>query len=95
MKGAKGRRRPVRPWWRRYEAYLASAEWQRTRDRAMRHDGRRCTRCGHPGSGANPLQAAHVSYRAYNATGRMPLPDVRILCRDCHERVDGWRFPDG
>jgi 5-methylcytosine-specific restriction endonuclease McrA len=48
-----------RMWWRRYNRYLASTEWQRIRARALRHDGHRCTRCGRKGSLGNPLQANH------------------------------------
>jgi len=94
-KGAKGRWRPDRSWWRRYEAYLAGAEWQRIRARALRRDGHRCTRCGRKRSWSNPLQANHKSYRAYNATGKTPLRDLETLCRRCHERATGRRFPDG
>jgi 5-methylcytosine-specific restriction endonuclease McrA len=39
----------------------------------------------------NPLQANHLSYAVYNATGRTPLSDLEILCRRCHEKVTGRR----
>jgi hypothetical protein len=29
----------------------------------------------------NPLQINHLSYRAYNETGRTPLEDVEVLCQ--------------
>ena len=52
-------------------------------------------RCGRKGSRGNPLQANHRSYKAYNRTGKTPLRDLEILCRLCHERATGRRFPDG
>jgi 5-methylcytosine-specific restriction endonuclease McrA len=65
-------------WWRRYNRYLASAEWQRIRARAVRRDGHRCTRCRRKGSRGNPLQANHLSYKAYNRIGKTPRRDLEM-----------------
>lgn len=35
----------------------------------------------------NPLQAHHLSYDAYNATGRTRLADLETLCRRCHQEI--------
>jgi 5-methylcytosine-specific restriction endonuclease McrA len=61
----------------------------------LRRDGHRCISCGRKGGRGNPLQANHLSYKAYNRTGKTPLRDLEILCRRCHERATGRRFPDG
>jgi hypothetical protein len=82
-------------WRRRYNRYLAGTEWQRTRARALRRDGHRCTRCGRNGDRGNPLQANHKSYQVYNRTGRTLSRDLETLCRRCHERATGRRFSDG
>lgn len=58
-----------REWWRRYSRYLNSEGWQLVREAAFRRDGYRCRRCGTGNDQWNPLQANHLSYDAYNATG--------------------------
>jgi 5-methylcytosine-specific restriction endonuclease McrA len=79
-------------WWRQYDRYLNSRDWQRTRKAVLKRDGYRCRRCGTRGSRRNPLQANHLSYAIYNATGRTPLRDLETLCRRCHQSVTGRRF---
>ena len=59
-----------RQWWRRYDRYLNSQGWQLVREACFRRDGYRCCRCGLVGLPSNPLQAAHLTYKNYNATGR-------------------------
>jgi len=81
-----------RQWWRKYNRYLDSRDWQRTRKAALKRDRYRCQRCGTRGSRRNPLQANHLSYEIYNATGRTPLADLETLCKSCHEKVTGRRF---
>jgi 5-methylcytosine-specific restriction endonuclease McrA len=81
-----------RRWWRKYNRYLNSRDWQRTRKAALKRDRYRCQKCGTRGDRRNPLQANHLSYKAYNATGRTPLGDLETLCRRCHQKVTGRRF---
>ena len=84
--------REEREWWRKYNRYLNSYDWQRTRKAALKRDGNRCVDCGTRGSWSNPLQADHLSYAAYNATGHTPLDDLQTLCRSCHQKVTGREF---
>jgi 5-methylcytosine-specific restriction endonuclease McrA len=79
-------------WWRRYNRYLNSQGWQLAREAAFRRDGYRCRRCGTRGGPFNPLQANHLSYSAYNATGRTPVTDLETVCRGCHQVITGRRF---
>jgi 5-methylcytosine-specific restriction endonuclease McrA len=81
-----------REWWRNYDRYLKSYDWQRTRKAAIRRDNYRCQECGTRGGRRNPLQADHLSYDAYNETGRTPVDDLRTLCRSCHETHTGRQF---
>ncbi len=81
-----------RRWWRKYDRYLNSREWRRTRKAVLKRDRYRCQRCGRKGSRYNPLQANHLSYAVYNATGRTPIDDLETLCRRCHETYTGRRF---
>ena len=59
-------------------------------DQTLKRDRYRCQRCGRSGSRYNPLQANHLSYAVYNATGRTPIDDLEALCWRCHET--GRRF---
>jgi 5-methylcytosine-specific restriction endonuclease McrA len=81
--------RSGRSWWRKYNRYLNSRDWQRTRQAALKRDRYRCRKCGTRGNRHNPLQANHLSYHSYNATGRTPLRDLETLCRRCHQKVTG------
>jgi HNH endonuclease len=81
-----------RRWWKKYNRYLNSRDWQRTRKAALKRDRYRCRRCGTGGSPRNPLQANHLSYDVYNANGRTPLADLETLCRRCHQKLTGRRF---
>jgi hypothetical protein len=81
-----------RIWWKRYSRYLNSEGWQLVREAAFRRDGYRYRRCGGGNSPFNPLQANHLSYDAYNATGRTPVSDLETLCRSCHQTITGRKF---
>ena len=82
-----------RQWWRRYDRYLNSQDWELTREACLRRDGYRCCRCGLIGSPSNPLHADHLTYENYNRTGQTPAGDLRTLCRHCHEITTGQKFP--
>src|SRR5690242_9339263 len=79
-------RDPNRRWWRRYNRYLNSYSWERTRRGALRRDGYHCRSCGRGKSRYNALQAHHVRYDSYNRSGRTAVSDVVVLCQRCHER---------
>lgn len=83
-----------RRWWRKYNRYLNSRDWQRTRKATLKRDGYRCQRCGKRGNRRNPLQADHQSYDAYNTTGHTPIGDLQTLCKRCHEIKTGRKFRD-
>jgi 5-methylcytosine-specific restriction endonuclease McrA len=83
-----------RRWWRKYNRYLNSRDWQRTRKAVLKRDGYKCRDCGKRGSRRNPLQADHQSYDAYNATGHTPVDDLKTLCKQCHEIKTGRKFRD-
>jgi 5-methylcytosine-specific restriction endonuclease McrA len=77
----------------RLERYLKSPDWARTRKRALRRGWHRCSRFWTRGDKFNPLQVHHLSYRAFNETGRTPVEDVQVLCRRCHNKQPGHRLP--
>jgi 5-methylcytosine-specific restriction endonuclease McrA len=81
-----------RRWWKKYNRYLNRRDWQHTRKAALKRDRYRCRRCGTRGNPRNPLQANHLSYAVYNATGHTPLADLETLCRRCHQKLTGRRF---
>lgn len=85
-----GRRGRGSAWWWVYERYMRSAAWQRTRVRAIRRAGGRCSRrrCGV----AAPLDVHH---RTYLLIGFDPRWLVVAICRSCHEATHGRRIPTG
>ena len=62
-----------------YEWYLASDHWQALRRLALEHHGRACGQCG----ATTRLQVHHVNHRRL---GYEELGDLRVVCRECHER---------
>lgn len=65
-----------------YEQYLASDHWQDVRRRfwASGLHNHACYVCGHRGK----LEVHHASYKRI---GREKLNDLRLLCRNCHQKV--------
>ena len=61
-----------------YEAYLKSANWRALRDKILKRDGWKCTKCG----GKYNL---HVHHLTYEHVGEELLKDLKTLCRKCHE----------
>jgi hypothetical protein len=67
-------------WRDRYNAYLASPEWQAKRALVLKRDGFICQECfSRPAS-----QVHHLSYKHL---GDEPLDDLLSLCRICHQRI--------
>lgn len=65
-----------------YPEYLDTRHWQRTRLVALRNASYRCEACGAP----RHLDVHHLTYIRRGAE----LPeDLRVLCRDCHEKEHG------
>ncbi len=70
-------------WWARYDQYLASPEWQRTRKRCLERDAYACQAqmkgcSGHAGE-IHHLNYAHV----FNE----PLFELESVCHSCHQRI--------
>jgi 5-methylcytosine-specific restriction endonuclease McrA len=80
-------------WWSDYNRYLKSPSWARTRKAALRRSWHRCSRCWTRGNRFNPLQAHHISYDRYNASGSTPVEDVQVLCYRCHRKVTAHHLP--
>lgn len=66
-----------------YSRYLASSEWRRKRDRAMKRAGKVCEMCGQ----RPPTQVHHIRYP--KRLGDEPLTDLLAVCRQCHEKGHG------
>lgn len=60
-----------------YEDYLLSPEWRVLRRLALEAVGHRCVIC----DGTRDLQVHH---RNYERLGHERLPDLTVLCDDCH-----------
>lgn len=70
------------PTWRaRYEAYLASDEWNARRLDTLKQAGYRCQKCGTSAL----LDVHHVTYKRL---GREEEADLQALCRPCHDAAD-------
>lgn len=63
-----------------YRRYLAGRVWRDTRHHALARAGHRCQACG----SAHRLDVHH---RSYARLGHENPDDLRVLCRNCHERV--------
>lgn len=70
-----------------YRRYLASEEWEKTRQRALAYHGRRCAACGT----TKRLQVHHLTYARL---GHEWMSDFRILCKSCHiqGRYSAWEI---
>jgi hypothetical protein len=64
-----------------YTDYLTTPHWLRTRDAAVSAAGHRCEECK---TYHRVLDAHHLTYER---RGQELPTDLRVLCRDCHERV--------
>jgi 5-methylcytosine-specific restriction endonuclease McrA len=73
-------RRAGNPLW--YQAYLCSKHWRTLREKRLKKDDYRCSKCGFP-------YRLQVHHRTYKRLGRERLTDIITLCRRCHEEVHG------
>lgn len=63
-----------------YYEYLDSARWRRKRQKAFRHYGRKCCRCG-------ATADLHVHHRHYRTLFRESVLDLEVLCGGCHRNA--------
>ncbi len=66
----------------RYEDYLQSDVWKRTRELALEYYGDKCCLC-------NSADNLNVHHRTYERKGNERLSDLIVLCRDCHATYHG------
>jgi 5-methylcytosine-specific restriction endonuclease McrA len=62
-----------------YPEYLQTPHWQRKRAAKLQQARYRCERCGYP----YHLDVHHLSYEN---RGCEPLAELRVLCRQCHQK---------
>jgi 5-methylcytosine-specific restriction endonuclease McrA len=62
-----------------YRAYLRSERWRRTREKRLRIDRYKCTKCQSPFR----LQVHHKTYERRG--NENPRTDLVTLCAECHE----------
>jgi hypothetical protein len=74
-------------WWARYDAYLASDEWQRLRTRRLELDGWQC-QAMMDGCEGRAVQVHHIRYRY---VFREPLFDLASVCLSCHRTLHDAR----
>lgn len=67
---------------RDYHEYLRSTVWKKKRQRVLKRDRHRCTRCG----STKNLQVHHLTY---DRIFRERLSDLTTLCAKCHMREHG------
>lgn len=80
-------------WWRKYEAYLKSAQWLALRRAVFDRDKGICQACL---SG----KATEVHHLNYDHVFNEPLFDLVSVCEDCHAKIthldrcarDGFRY---
>lgn len=63
-----------------YREYLHSPAWRRTRARRIALDSGACVKCGT----TQHLEVHHLTYRRL---GWEKMPDLRTLCRWCHQQI--------
>lgn len=71
-------------WWRWYNAYLESPQWQEKRARVLERDGHLC-RAAYSACGSRRASQAH--HLTYKHVGDEPLFDLIAVCAACHEHI--------
>jgi len=69
-----------REWWRRYEAYLQTPQWQLRRRRVLERADFRCEGC-------RQAPATQVHHLTYKRLGHEMLFDLVAVCDACHEAI--------
>lgn len=75
-----GKIKPGQKDWDEYNKYLLSPEWRLFRQKAFKHYGKICIKCG----SKKYLQVHHLHYKNLF---HEKLEDVLILCEPCHMKV--------
>lgn len=65
-------------WWRRYNAYLRSAEWKMRREGVLLRSGGKCERCA-------KVAWLSIHHTTYERVGNELPEDLAALCYDCHK----------
>lgn len=68
-------------------ALFHSKEWHDLKERALKRDNYKCTKCGHKGSFRNPLQLEHKLPRSLYPELTWDLNNVIILCLKDHKNT--------
>ena len=71
-----------------YEEYLQSRWWLKIRERTIKRDKKKCTKC----KARKYLQVHHKFYRG---RGKEKMKDLITFCRKCHENEHGIIRPLG
>lgn len=66
-----------RNWWKWYNSYLQSPEWQQKRRAVLDRAKGRCEACG-------IRSATQVHHTTYAHVGNEPLFELRAICKECH-----------
>jgi 5-methylcytosine-specific restriction endonuclease McrA len=73
--------------WKKYNAYLESKEWQDKRERVLKRANGQCEGCGAKAA----TQAHHLTYaHVFNEF----LFELVAVCDDCHQRLHADDAPD-
>ena len=72
---------------REYQKYLKGSHWRKIRGKKLETAGQTCEECG-----ANSFDVIlDIHHLTYERIGRERLSDLKVLCRDCHEKAHGIR----
>jgi len=81
-------------WWRKYNAYLRSEQWQRLKKLVLKRDNYTCQNCYRKVAPniyavSDRAEVHHLSYDGLNRTGESFAFECTTLCHDCHRRYHG------
>lgn len=77
------RRSSAEEWWRNYNDYLHSQQWQQLRRKVLFRDGFLCQNCFRKITDAN-AHVHHMSYAGYKNVGKSFAFECISLCKQCH-----------
>ncbi len=69
-------------WWRQYERYLSSDEWQQRRREVFARSCGICERC-------HDAEATQVHHLSYEHVGCENLAELLAVCVSCHDGIHG------
>lgn len=69
-----------------YHEYLRSVHWRKTRKKAVKRAGGRCSIC----NSDEPLNVHHLTYERL---GREWMGDLQVLCFGCHQNIHEGEKP--